>query len=812
MTRIPFGWWTKLPVISWLLKSRSWFEIQKMSANTEYRIRTNSGLQGLTSQEASDRLAKYGRNVIPEAKPHPWLAFLKRIWGPVPWMLEITVILELFLHKYNEVVIIAALIVFNAVFSTIQEKRSSDALAMLRQHLQVIARVLRDGVWQTMSAEQLVPDDIIHVRVGDLLPADIELHDGNLLLDQSALTGESLPVEISIHGIGYAGAIVKYGEATAKVTGTGVNTRFGHTAELVRQARNQSNLETIIFSVTKALVIFDSLLVLAVLAYALFTDISFLQTLPFALILLVASVPVALPATFAIATALGAQELSHQGVLVTNLSAIEEAAGMGVLFSDKTGTITENHLSVTDLCSYTDINKDDVLHLAAMACDPSTQDPLDLAILQRAQECGVLPDFNLRQQFLPFEPETKRSEAYFQNNGALLHVAKGAPHMIAPLCANMPKTLDIDVDNLAAQGYRVLAVAHGDRQKMVLSGLVSLQDPPRSDSAELIHQLHEFGVRVVMVTGDGLSTAKAIARQVGIGNHGCTAQTILEDPPDTTCDVFAEVLPEHKFNLVHAAQKDAHIVGMTGDGVNDAPALKQAQVGIAVSSATDVAKAAASLVLTSPGLENILTAIRVSRQIYQRMLTYTLNKIIKTIQIGVFLSLGLILAGTFVISPHLVVLLLFANDFVTMSIATDQVQASHMPDRWDMHAMLVSAISLALPVLALTFGIFLIGRDMLHLPLGQLQTLVFTTLVFTGQGLVYLVRERHNFWASLPGKWMVLASFLDILVVILLSYLGVFMQAIPIWLVLSNLVFIACALFCLDFLKVWIFQKYHLHE
>jgi len=468
---------------------------------------TNDAAQGLTTQEAIARLKQYGQNVIPETKPHPWLAFLKRLWGPVPWMLEIAVILEIFLQKYDEAVIIALLILFNAVFSTIQEKRSSDALAMLRQHLKLTARVMRDGEWQTMPSEQLVPGDLIHARMGDLLPADVELQNGDLMLDQSALTGESLPVEASQGGSGYAGAIVKHGEATAVVTATGVHTRFGRAAELVRQASSQSNLETVIFSVTKALVTLDGLLALAVVAYALFAHMPFLQILPFALILLVASVPVALPATFAIATALGAQELSHQGVLVTNLSAIEEAAGMEVLCSDKTGTITQNQLSVANLCAYAAIDENNLLHLAAMACDPSTQDPLDLAILQRAQDRGMSPDFNLRQQFLPFDPATKRSEAYFQRSGALVHVAKGAPHAIAPLCGNIPATLDADVDNLADQGYRVLAVAHGDGQTLQLAGLVSLQDPPRPDSASLIRQLHELGIRIVMVTGDGLATA-----------------------------------------------------------------------------------------------------------------------------------------------------------------------------------------------------------------------------------------------------------------------------------------------------------------
>lgn len=766
---------------------------------------------GLTSAEAARLLAQYGPNALAEAKKHPILDFLKRLWGPIPWMLETVVILQVALKKYDEALIIAALIMFNAVFSAWQEKRSSDALAMLRQRLQLTARIRRDGEWQILPAEQLVPGDVIHIRMGDLLPADVQLLDGRLLLDQSALTGESLPVEAVANGNGYTGTVVQHGEATAVVTATGARTRFGRTAELVRSAKHQTNLEKVIFSITKALILLDGVLALAVVAYALWARLPLLEILPFVLILLVASVPVALPATFAVATALGARELSHQGVLVTHLAAIEEAAGMDALCTDKTGTITENRLSVAALRPYAAPSEDELLRLAAMACDPSTQDALDLAILGRAAERGVSPDFSLRQQFLPFDTSTKRSEAFFQHQGALLHVAKGAPHAIAPLCGETPASLEADVEALAAQGYRVLAVARGKGNTLQMSGLVAFQDPPRLDSATLIGKLRELGIRVVMITGDGLATARAIARQVGIGDHACGAQSMqTSSEPDPTCDVFAEVLPEHKFALVQALQKHGHITGMTGDGVNDAPALKQAQVGIAVSTATDVAKAAASLVLVQPGLTNILSAIQVSRQIYQRMLTYTLNKIIKTIQVAGFLSLGLILTSSFVTTPLLVILLIFANDFVTMSIASDQVRASPQPDRWDVRAMLIPALSLALPILALTFGIFLAGRNLLHLPLGQLQTLSFITLVFTAQGMIYLVRERRHVWASQPGRWMMLASALAVLVVILLAFFGILMQAIPLWLTLGTLGVVVLALLGLDFFKVWLFQKINL--
>lgn len=770
---------------------------------------TQPAPQGLSSAEAARRLAQFGPNLIPESKPRLWLNLLRRLWGPVPWMLETAVILEVILGKYLEAGVIAVLIVFNAVFSALQEKRSADALAMLRNRLQLNARVLRDGVWQSLPVSQLVPGDTIHIRMGDVIPADVRLLDGSLLVDQSSLTGESLPVEVNAGQEGFAGALARHGEATAEVTATGVSTRFGQTAELVRQAHYRSNLERVVFSVTRSLIILDGILALVALGYALWVKhYALLEILPFVLILLVASVPVALPATFTIATALGAQDLAHRGVLVTNLAAIEEAAGMDVLCTDKTGTITLNHLRVADVHPFAAGDAGTLLRLAAMASDPATQDPIDLAILAEAQRRGVTVDPSARRAFEPFAPETKRSEAQFEQDGGLVRVAKGAPHAIAPLCTTPPDDLEEEVARLASQGYRVLAVAHGNATTMQFSGLVLLEDPPRPDSAALIESLKSLGVRVIMITGDSRPTAQAVAHQVGLGERTCGPEDLVPPlPSEITCDVFAEVLPEHKFALVQALQKAGHITGMTGDGVNDAPALKQAQVGIAVANATDIAKAAASLVLTQPGLGNIVSAIQVSRQIYQRMVTYTLNKIVKTIQIAGFLALGLILTGEFVVTPLLVILLLLANDFATMSIATDNVRASSKPDRWHISAMLVLALSLGIPLLLLTLSIFWVGRDILHLPLAQLQTLSFITLVFSAQGMVYLVRERQHFWTSRPGRWLMLASSVAVLCTILLATMGILMRPLSLWVVLATLGAVLLSLVALDLIKVWVLER-----
>lgn len=768
-------------------------------------------LQGLTSAEAQQRLLRYGPNTVAEEHPHPWLAFLRKFWAPVPWMLEATIALQLALGKADEAAIIAALLVFNAILSFVQENRANNALALLKGRLAVQARVFRDQAWQRVAAQDLVPGDVVHLRMGDLAPADVHLLDGQVLLDQSALTGESLPVEAGAGSTAHASVVVKRGEATGEVIATGSRTYFGKTAELVRSAKTASHLETLIFTIVKYLVTLDVLLVAALLAYTLATGIPLTEVIPFALILLVASVPIALPATYTLATALGALELARRGVLVTRLSAIEEAAAMDVLASDKTGTITQNRLVLMALHPYARHTDDDLLRLAALACDDATQDPIDLAILDAGRSHGLLSAMPHRMSFIPFDPETKRSEATFDQDGRQLRVLKGAPRVIAALVQGGPG-ISADVERLGAEGSRVLAVAVETDGTLQLAGLVGLQDPPRDDSRSLIQKLRNLGVRVLMASGDGPATARAVAAQVGIGDRVCPPDALHEEIQQRVLDydVFARVLPEDKFHLVQSLQRAGHVVGMCGDGVNDAPALKQAEVGIAVANATDVAKAAASLVLTNPGLTDVEAAVESSRRIYQRMLTYTLNKIIKTLEIAIFLSVGVMLTGVFVITPLLIVLLLFTNDFVTMALATDRVAYSRKPERWHIPALMQTAGILAGLVLILSFAVFFVGRDWLHLPLPQLQTLIFVMLVLTGQGNVYLVRERLHFWKSIPSRWLLLASALDILVVGIFATHGILMDAIPLALVAGLMAVVLGYLIVVDFLKIRIFRHFGL--
>ncbi|HEY6344714.1 MAG TPA: plasma-membrane proton-efflux P-type ATPase [Bryobacteraceae bacterium] len=771
---------------------------------------TSAAPSGLTTQQAAQLLSQFGPNTVSEER-ELWLRALgSKFWAPVPWMLEAAIVLELLLHKNIDAVVIAALLVFNAGISFIQESHAQQALALLRGRLSVEARVRRDDAWQRIPAKGLVPGDLIHLRMGDIVPADAHLTSGTVLVDQSALTGESTPADLKGGDTAYTGGIIKRGEATAVVTATGSHTYFGKTAELVRQAKAAGHLQEMIFTVVKYLVALDVVIVAAVLVYALNTGILLGDVLPFCLMLLVASIPVALPATFTLASALGTRELIHQGVLVSRLSAIEDAAAMDLLATDKTGTLTKNELSVAAIIATPPHSEADVIRFAALASDEATQDPIDLAILTAARARGVsTADFKIRD-FIPFEPSTKRSEALLQHGTQSVRVVKGAPLEIAALVGTRRIP---EAEKLAAEGYRVLAVAAGSEgssaQFMKFAGVIGLLDPPRDDSARFVGTLQSLGVRVVMITGDTLETAQTIASKVGITGPACAPERLRSDPDaPRDCNVFAGVLPEDKFRLVQAQQHAGHIVGMTGDGVNDAPALKQAEVGVAVANATDVAKSAASLVLTNPGLSDIVSAVETSRRIYQRMLTYTLNKIIKTIEIAVFLSLGLVFTRSLVVTPLLIVLLLFTNDFVTMSIATDRVSFSKRPDRWRIRALVTTAAPLAVLLVLFSLSVLLTGRNILSLSASQIQTLAFLTLVFGGQGTVYLVRERRHFWGSRPSRWMLLSSGVDVAVVSFLAIHGILMAPLAAMIVAGLLVTVVLYLFVVDYLKIAIFRRF----
>jgi len=777
-------------------------------------IETLNHLQGLTATEAGERMLKYGRNYIAEKRPNQLIVFLSKFWAPVPWMLELTVILQLVIGKFNEAIIITALLLFNSFLSFFQEERANKTLALLKKQLAINTRVLRDNKWQVLPAEELVPGDIVHLRMGDISPADIRIISGEVLVDQSALTGESLPIESTPGITVYSGALIKRGETTGEVVAIGKNTYFGKTVDLIQTAIPQSHIKNTIFTIVKYLVAADGALAAAVLIYAVWVNLPLVDIIPFVLILLVASIPAALPATFTLATALGARQLAKKGVLITHLSAIEEAAIMDVICLDKTGTITRNQLEVADLHPYAPYTQEDLLKFALCASDEATQDPIDMAIFLAAESTGLAFESPANLKFTPFDPDKKCTEALFPQDNKIIQVIKGAPETIAGMLAKSGTILN-DTSRLAQKGYRILAVAikttNGEiNPEFQPVGLIALYDPPRQDSKALINNLKELGLRVQMVTGDGLATAQAIASQVGIGDYACSKNLLEHENDDSIfkCDVYAGVFPQDKFILVKGLQHLGHATGMTGDGINDAPALKQAEVGVAVSNATDVAKSAASIALTKPGLSGIIAAVETSRAIHKRMLTYILNKIIKSFEIAIFLSLGVIFTKTLIITPLLIVLLLFANDFATMSIASDNVPFSPKPEKWRIKSLVLSGGILSLLMLILSFAVFIFGSRVLHLPLAELQTLTFLILVFTGQGNVYLIRERKHLWHSCPGHWLIWSSILDIIAVSALAIFGILMTAVSPSLVLALVLIVAVYVVIIDFIKVPIFKRF----
>lgn len=768
-------------------------------------------LDGLTSEEAQKRLQKYGFNTLSEEKYRPFVIFLHKFWAPIPWLLEFIILLEIILGKFTEAWVIAVLLFFNAALSFFQESKAKNALRLLRNKLNVQARVLRDGQWRLIPAKELVPEDIIRIRMGDIVPADAKLLDGHVLIDQSALTGESLPVEPPLVGTIYAASIVKHGEACAKVISTGGNTYYGKTAEIIRSTKTPSHLEKIIFSIVKYLIAFDIVLVISVFTYSLYQGIPLSEMIPFSLLLLVASVPVALPATYALSTALGSIELAKAGILVTRLSAIEEAAAMNILCVDKTGTITQNSLKVSALRSYSPYTDDDLLCLASMACEEASQDPLDLAILKANTGRRSVFSSAKKLQFTPFDPDRKCSESTIHYDGQDLQVIKGAPAELLKM-VNENRDVSKDLEMLTSDGSRLLAIISGIKSKFKLIGLIALQDPPRVTSKGAIKEIYDLGIRIIMLTGDSSATAKSIADKVGIGSNTISRDDIqqLSKEKIVASDIIAEIFPADKFHIIQLLQKEGHICGMTGDGVNDAPALKKAEVGIAVNNATDVAKAAASLVLTNPGLTDILEAIKSSRRIYQRMLTYIMNKIIKTLEICVLLGLGLVITNNFIISQMLIVFLLFANDFVTMSISTDKVSFSQQPDQWDIKKLSFVGAVFAAFTLGLSFFILWTANQFFHLSIFELRTLIFLTLVFTGQATIYLVRERKHFWHSLPSSWMIVCSLLDITIVSIMATNGFLMTEISINLMLGLLAIVVIYFIFLDFIKIKVFQFFGL--
>jgi plasma-membrane proton-efflux P-type ATPase len=703
-------------------------------------------------------------------------------------MLELIMVLSAVLRKFSDLAVVGALLVVNALLSFMQEHRAAGVVEALRRRLQVSARVLRDSSWQVVPARELVPGDIVRVRPGDIIPADVKLLTGDLSIDQSALTGESKDADKGPGTVLSSGSVVRRGEGNGVVMLTGAKTYFGRTTELVQQARPKLHIEAVVAKVVRWLFVIVGALLGVVVILSLIRHVSMLEMIPLLLVLLMSAVPVALPVMFTVSMAVGSKELAKRGVLVTRLSAAEDAATMDVLCVDKTGTITMNRLAVTGVIPLEHVTEAAVLFAGALASQEANQDPIDLAFLSAAKERHVFDDLAKVEpvSFVPFDAKSRRTEAVVEQNGQRFRVMKGALRTIAEVCELRPpaiEELEAGVKISSEKGYRTLAVARGpEAGHPTLVGLVSLYDPPRPDARELIAALKDLGVGVKMLTGDALPVASEIARGVGLSNIRRVADLKASGTQAGNeavdlfagADGFAEVFPEDKYVVVKGLQAAGHITGMTGDGVNDAPALRQAEVGIAVSSATDVAKGAASVVLTEPGLTNILTLVEQGRTIYQRILTWIINKISRTILKAAFVAIAFVVTGKFVVSVFAMLLLTFMTDFAKIALATDHVRSSRKPESWNIGGFVAVSVATGVAMVAETLVLLWIGWSRFGLATNNsaLYTFSFLMLLYFAVFSVVSARERRPFWSTLPSKALMAALIADTLVGTLLTRVG----------------------------------------
>ena len=766
---------------------------------------------GLTTQEARARRAACGANLVPEYEPAAWRRALGKFWAPVPWMLEAAILVQFTLHEYLEAAVIAVLLVFNVVLGQLQEGRSRATLRALKARLAVRAAVRRDERWQIVAAGELVPGDIVKLSLGGIVPADVRVIDGEVLLDQSMLTGESLPVEAGAGARSWSGALVRRGEALAEVTAIGAHTKFGRTAELVQSAEAPSSQQRAVLRVVRNLAVFSAAMIAVQVIYGTARGLPGAEMIPLALTAVLAAIPVALPATFTLASALGARALAACGVLPTRLSAIDEAATIDVLCSDKTGTLTQNALTVSTVHAAADCGSERLLALAALASATHGMDPVDTAIQAAAAAARVGGEKWVLASFVPFDPASRVAQAQLRNaRGERLQVMKGAFATIAETVA-APSSATTLARSLAGLGHRVLGVAAGPPGQLAYLGLIALTDPPRADARALVAELRSLGVQTVMVSGDAAPTATSVARAVGLDGAVCPDGRPPANVRLGDYAVFAGVFPEDKFDIVRAFQSAGHAVGMCGDGANDAPALRQAQMGIAVASATDIAKSAAGIVLTRPGLGGIVAAVRCGREAYQRVLTYVLRSVGTKVSQMLFLTVGLLITGHAILTPMLMVLLMISGDFLAMSAATDHVDPSPRPNAWHVGRITLGAVALALCNVAFCSAVLWVGLKRLQLADHHgLRSLAALTLVLSSQSVFYVVRERRHLWSSRPTRWIVLSSVLDVLIIAALAGNGILMHALP-WPVIGALL-LAAALFAvvLDAVKSAVFPRLRL--
>jgi H+-transporting ATPase len=745
-------------------------ELQTL-AIAEVEKRLGSSPDGLSQEEATKRLAQYGPNELTEKKTNALLKFLSYFWGPIPWMIEIAVILSGVVRHWPDFCIILLLLVANATIGFWEERQAGNAIEALKAKLAIKARVLRDGKWITPPARELVPGDVIRLRLGDIVPADARLLDGDeVSVDQSALTGESLPATRKSGDAIFSGSILRRGEIGALVYATGAKTYFGETAELVEGAVTVSHFQKAVLKIGNYLIILAIALVAVIIGGGVYRGEQILTLLQFALVLTVAAIPVAMPTVLSVTMAVGARLLAKKQAIVSKLVAIEELAGVDVLCADKTGTLTQNKLTLGEPFCLDKITPEQLILAGALASRAENDDTIDIAVLGGLKDTASLKPFEVTH-FQPFDPVHKRTEASVKAaDGSTFKVTKGAPQVILELSANPASekaAVTKAVDDFAARGFRALGVARADGDgKWQVLGVLPLFDPPRDDAKATVATAAHMGVKIKMVTGDALAIAKETAKTLGMGANildgaslgdSKSTETPAEVKSVEQADGFAQVFPEHKFHIVDILQKHDHIVGMTGDGVNDAPALKKADCGFAVSGATDAARAAASIVLVAPGLSVIIDAIKESRRIFQRMNSYAIYRIAETLRVLLFMTLAILVFNFYPLTAIMIVMLALLNDGAILSIAYDNVRYRNVPEVWNMRLVLGIATVLGLVGPIAAFGMFFLGDRVFHLGHPQLQTMMYLMLSVAGHLTIFQTRTRGPWWSTRPASILLAA-------------------------------------------------------
>jgi H+-transporting ATPase len=756
--------------------------------------------KGLDDAEAARRLAVFGANEIREKEEPVWHRIARRFWGPIPWMIEAAGILSAVVGKWEDFGIIGVMLLVNAGLDFLQEHRALNALRALKQHLSAEIIALRGGRFLTVPARDLVPGDIVKLRIGNIVPADVQLLRGDyLLIDQSAFTGESLPVSKKAGDVAYASTVVKQGEMLAAVVNTGADTNFHSVVALIAKAslEERSHFQKMVIKVGNFLIFITIGLVALITLVALLRHEVFLEIARFAMVLTVASIPVALPAVMSVTMAIGALNLARRQAIVSRLTAIEELAGVDVFCCDKTGTLTKNEMRVSEPVPAAGHDARELLRAAALASRPENNDPIELPIFRYIDEHFPDSDWKTYEQisFTPFDPVRKRTEAEVRRGSERFVAVKGAAQVLLGMTRfpeEETRAVARRVDELAAKGYRTLAVGlrRGD-SPLELLGLIPLFDPPRDDSREVIREMQDHGIAVKMVTGDNAAIAREVGGLLGLKRRTVRAAELAGGAgPDLTAeraemlrldqaDVFAEVVPEDKYHIVDALQKAGHFVGMTGDGVNDAPALRKADCGVAVSAATDAARAAADIILTTPGLGIINEGVKQARMTFERMKSYATFRIAETLRIILFMTLSIIVFNFYPVTAVMIIILALLNDIPIMAIAYDNARIDERPVRWNMRELLTISTILGLTGVASSLLFFLI-LESLRLPLALVQPMMFVKLDVAGHSTIYLTRsgERHFWQKPYPSLKLLIPAMATRITGTVIGVYGLFMAPI----------------------------------